>query len=514
MGRCRFDKIIMTAGVVLPVIVFFLLGCFLPRAFSAEQSFLEKGISQYKEENFEEAIEILKKAREKDPDSSSAAYFLGLAYKQVIDYPNAATQLRDAANLEPTMKEAVLELIAVLFRLDQLEDANTWIEKAEKEDIFPAKTAYLKGLVLRKEGKNLEAIESFEKAKSLDESLSQPAEFQIALCCAAEGKYDDAKKRLETSIQLNPQTGLAGYARLYKDLVEERRYLERPLRFTLGVFGQYDTNLVLKPVDPSSVEGISDRKAWALLTSMRVDYTPKLKGPWLFSISNTLSQSVHNKHTHTHDYFADTVSAILGYSFGKVALNVAGNYSLAVVRDPSYKQYVYAYNLGPLLRVIPGQNHILEGFAGYQITDYFDMPTTPDDDRDSEGLDIYLSWIWLFHKNGFLNLRYDFLEQDTDGKNRENLGHIFSANVTLPLSSKVSLQTSGFIKLEDYENIHSTFGVKRNDDIYTGSIGLTWELARKTYLIAPQYTRVRSDSNISIYDYERDVYTAGIEFRF
>jgi tetratricopeptide (TPR) repeat protein len=325
MRRGGLYRIIITGGIVLPVIVFFLLSCFLPRAFSTEKDFLEKGIAQYKEENYEEAIGILKKAREENPDSSTAAYYLGLAYKQTIDYPDAAVQLRDAANLQPRIKEAVFELIEILFRLNQLEEAKKWIEKAEKEDIFPAKTAYLKGLVLRKEGKNLEAVESFEKAKSLDKGLSQPAEFQIALCYAAQGKYNDAKKKLETSIMLNPQTGLAEYARLYKDLVEERRYLERPLRFTLGAFGQYDTNLVLKPVDPSSVENISDKRAWALLTSMRVDYIPKLEGPWLFNISNTFSQAIHNEHTHTHDYFADTVSAVMGYSFGRVALNVAGN---------------------------------------------------------------------------------------------------------------------------------------------------------------------------------------------
>jgi len=485
----------------------------LPLALSTEQSFLEKGVAQYKEENFEESIEILKKAREKDPGSSAAAYYLGLAYKQTIDYPNAAIQFRDAASLEPGIKEAVPELIEVLFLLNRLEEAKKWIARAEKEDIFPARTAFLKGLVLRKEGKNLEAVASFEKAKSHDKNLSQPAEFQIALCYAAEGKYNDAKERLDASIQLNPQTGLAGYARLYKDLVEERRYIERPLRFTLGVFGQYDSNLVLKPIDPSSVESISDKKAWALLTSMRVDYIPKLKGPWLFNVSNTFSQAVHNNHTHTHDYFADTVSAALGYSFGRVALNVAGNYSLAVVRDPSYKQYVNAYNLGPLLRVLPAQNHILEGFAGYQVTEYFETPITAADDRDSDGLDVYLSWIWLYHKGGFLNLRYDFLQQDADGRNRDNLGHTFSANLTVPLFSKLSLQANGFITLEDYENTHATFNVKRNDDIYSGSLGLTWELIKHVNLIA-QYTRVRDDSNIGIYDYERDVYTAGAEFRF
>ena len=29
-----------------------------------------------------------------------------------------------------------------------------------------------------------------------------------------------------------------------------------------------------------------------------------------------------------------------------------------------------------------------------------------------------------------------------------------------------------------------------------------------------QYTYARADSNISVYDYDRNIYTAGIEYRF
>lgn len=80
----------MARAVILSVSVFLLLSftlC-LSVAFSQSPSLIE-GIKQYKEEKYEQAVEILVKARKEDPKSSVAAFFLGLAYKQIMDYPKA-----------------------------------------------------------------------------------------------------------------------------------------------------------------------------------------------------------------------------------------------------------------------------------------------------------------------------------------------------------------------------------------------------------------------------------------
>jgi len=50
---------------------------------------LEKGIGQYKHENYDEALVILGKAREENPQSSLAAYYLGLTHKQLQNYDEA-----------------------------------------------------------------------------------------------------------------------------------------------------------------------------------------------------------------------------------------------------------------------------------------------------------------------------------------------------------------------------------------------------------------------------------------
>src|SRR3990167_9348824 len=93
---------------LLSFIVFF---AFITGANCQQSVTLEEGIRQYQQENYEEAIEILAKVRQQEPASSQAASFLGMAYKQVVDYPKAAANLQNAVTLSPPIKEALVELI-------------------------------------------------------------------------------------------------------------------------------------------------------------------------------------------------------------------------------------------------------------------------------------------------------------------------------------------------------------------------------------------------------------------
>src|SRR4030065_2701193 len=147
----------------------------------SQTSSLSRGIEEYKDENFEEALELLVKARKEHPASSLAAFYLGLTYKQLMNYKEASANFRDAVTLKPPVKDAVVELIEVLYNLGELQEAKEWLDVAERENIKPAQTAFLKGLILLKENNNLEAIKAFEKSKDLDGPLTKAADFQIGM---------------------------------------------------------------------------------------------------------------------------------------------------------------------------------------------------------------------------------------------------------------------------------------------------------------------------------------------
>jgi len=486
---------------------------FLPVPGSCDSPLLLEGIDLYKQESYEEAAETLVRARNEDPKSSTAAFFLGLTYKQMMDYPKAAVHLEEAVTLSPKIRDALIELIDVLIQLDRLEEAGKWIAVAEEQEISPAKTAFLRGLYWQKLGKDDQAIEAFEKARSLDPSLGQAAEFQIGIIYFKQKKLDLAKKRFETVYVKDPLTDLGTFARQYQDILETREFLERPFRFTLGVFGQYDTNLVLKPVDASLTPFVTGEDVYTLVSSFRAEYVPRLEGPWTFSAQYAFLSNVHNKFADTHDSMGNTISVTPGYDFGGFSLNLAATYTYVLLRNPDYDGYLGYLNVGPLLRKPLGEDKILDFFFGYLNKNYFDAPLLDAENRDSNGLNPSLSFYWFFRNGAFLNFRYEFVKEDTEGANWDYIGNRLSLSVSYPILEKVTLQLYGEYFDQDFRNTHTIFGVKRKDRVYTGSIGLIWEFYRNTNLLL-QYNYIRDDSNIPLYEYDRSLYTLGLEYRF
>ena len=60
---------------------------------------------------------------------------------------------------------------------------------------------------------NREAIVEFDKAQSLDQSLKQAAEFQIAISYVKERRLSEAKERFKAAVIADPQSDLASFAR-------------------------------------------------------------------------------------------------------------------------------------------------------------------------------------------------------------------------------------------------------------------------------------------------------------
>lgn len=476
---------------------------------------LKEGIQQYKEENFEEAIEILEQERRRHPDSSIAAFFLGMAYKQTMDYTKALENLKASASLPPRIKEAVIELVDVLLILKDYEQAQTWLDVADNQNIDPGKIAFLKGELYSRQNRCEEAAQVFEKAQTINPSYRQAAEFKVALCYLKAQKLKAAQERLKASILLNPQSDMAEFARHYQDMIQARIERERPLQATISVNGQHNSNLLTTPKDVPYRSGEDPLDSYGLATSLRMYYTPNFKGPWLFSGQLSTTSSLNNERPTSRDSLSTSVSLVPGYNFGLYTLNLAVSYDYSLLRNPGYDDYMQAVSIGPLLRMSLGQRHVLELFAGYAKTDYIQPPTQPEEDRDVQTLSAYISWIWLFTDASLFNLRYEYIDEDADGIWWVNTGHKVSGSVTIPLIDNVSLQVSGLAYIQDFKNNHTLLNNQepRRNETSTASAGIFWDINRKTRLLG-SYTYNRAYSNIGYYDYDQEIYTVGIEYRF
>jgi len=481
--------------------------------FSQELPALQQAIREYQADNYEEAIEILSKFRREHPASSIAAFFLGMSYKQVGDYERAVFHLTDAATLSPPVKEAPVELIDCLVQVKRYEEAKKWIAEAEKHRLYPAKVAFLKGQIFMAEGKMDNAVAAFEEAKRLDPAYTQAAQLQIGLAYMGAGKYDRAKERLKAAITQDPVTDLATFARRYQDMVEELSFIERPWRFTISILGQYDTNMLQEPYATPSLSNVGKQNSYAMTNTVRVDYVPKLNGPWLFNASYAMVSNVHEKNSTSHDLLANTLSIAPGYNFGRWALNLSAIYTNVLRRDPSYTHYVDTYDVGPLARILLKDNQILELYAGYLNKHYYFGALTPDEDQSSQGGSTYVGYTYFFRNGALINARYRYTYENAKGDNWENMAHTLTLNSIYPIWKSLRFQMGAEATFQNYLSEHTFFHKTRKDNIYNGMAGLVWDLNRYMSLTA-QYDYTRAHSNIFLYDYDRSLYSAGVEFRF
>jgi tetratricopeptide (TPR) repeat protein len=503
-----------------------------------------EGVAQFNQENYEEALECFTEARKLDPTSSSVSFYLGLTYKLMENHKEAIPFLRDAVTFTPRVKEALPELIDSLYQNDQFKEALEWIAIGEKEGIALAKIEYFRGLILSKEGKNSEAIAAFEKAKRLDSSLTQAVEFQIANAYLKEGKLKESRERFKAAMSLDPKTDIGTYARDYEYLVSDRMEKERPFRFSLGLAYKYDTNVNARPTSgpfvdiPSLAPILSNQRDYALNTTARILYIApfSFKKPFNLSVQYALSADRYFARDDFNN-MQQNISLTPGYSFSKVALSLplffgynwlqgdnrdgfgSGTDFLNGIRWYKNAQYMKIYGMNPTARFALTQNSIGEVSFGvskkkFDITSS-DAPSLPPEEvRDGVNTSGSLGWSYFLKEGkGLVSFRYTFSNEDSDGFNWSYQENRFGFSMLYPLFKALRLQVSYDTAFTRYKHENTIFLMKRRDDYYISSIALIYEMIKNVDLIG-QYSRTRDRSNIGTYDYDREIFQIGMEYRF
>ncbi|HOW57976.1 MAG TPA: hypothetical protein PKZ12_08225, partial [Smithellaceae bacterium] len=437
-----------------------------------------------------------------------------------------------------SVREALVEYVDLLFQLDQIAEAKKWIAVAEQENIAPANVAFLQGMILSRERKYKEAITALEKAKTLDPSMAQTVDYQIGLCYVNDKQLKKAQERFKATASFDPNSDLAAYARQYMDAVEQRIFYTRPLRFTLGLYGGYDSNLISKSRHQSLSGGIDEAGSTVLSPSLRVEYVPNLEGPWLLNVMYSAAANINERFVHSRDSFVNTFSVMPGYNFGRFSLSLLGSYSGYTMRTDSdifpdgnagYKHYMDYFTGGPVGKVMLTDNQILELFVGYDKKNYYNQVITSNAGvRDAEGYRAYIGWTWFYLNSGFLNLRYDYGRDAANGIYWDSTSHRFSANLIAPLVTDEIRQKIGFVYLQlgaswtenkysyvqPYQDIDGSGKLDyRTDRILGLTAAINWEISRNWKIIF-QYSHTNSCSSIPVYEYNRNIYMTGVEFMF
>lgn len=496
--------------IVLAVFLFLSICFIIPQLSAAESASLEQGINYYKQENFDEALPLLQKARKEDPASSLAAYYLGITYKKLQNYKEAKAHLIDAVSLTPKIKEALVELIETLYQLGETKEAQKYVEVAETEKIKESETAFLKGLILLKEGNNLDAVAAFEKAKRFDGSISQAADYQIGVAYLKEKKFKEAKDVFRDVIVLDPNSNLADFSNEYVKAIKRKEEAEKPYRITVGAAGQYDTNVLLMPSDATVAANITDEADWREVYTGLGEY--RLKVTDRFSVTPQFSfYRAHQNNLGILNVTSYTMTVTPNYNIEKGTIGLPVGYNYTGVGE---RKYLTTLSATPMLNYLLGKTNMAQFSFQYQKNNFSRSPIVPEENRSSNYFSGGLGWYHFFDENkGFFGLHYGLNKDKTKGANWEYLGNKFNATALYPFWEKFKASIAGEIFLQDFGHTNSIYGKKRGDQVYTVSTMLAynfWKAAEMQF----SYTYVKDKSNIAVYDYNRHIYSLGLQYKF
>ncbi|TWI68108.1 tetratricopeptide repeat protein [Desulfobotulus alkaliphilus] len=497
--------------------IFFILPCFFltfsSLAFclpAVAANPLLRGIAEYREERFEEALISFKQAEKDDPASSITAFYLGLTFKQTGDYEKAVRHYRKALILKPRINDAYTEIIEVLMRMDRTSEASGYILEAESEGIRPDQIAFLKGLNAARRGKSEEAIQAFQDAIQKNPDLSTAAELQIAMLHVQEGKLRRAKNSLEALSTMAPDTDQADFAKEYSESLSLLMERHRKWHFSLGAEGRYDDNVIASPSTRIRGIDITDKKDTALSSSFQVRFSPLLDRPFSFNGRLAMNSTVY-RDTSTHNTLMPSLSLSPAFHFK------GGNLSLPLLWDRTWlggHEYMSNASIRPTLLVQMQSNHTLRLSAAYTRREMLQAPRLADENRDSDIYTASAAYFYSFTEaGGLFHIRYEHIRDEAEGNNWKNKGQRYGAGILIPLQKKIRLSFSAEHLKQDYSKEHSVFGIRRRDKDTAWTALFLWDLS-PNLLFSLSYTGSRDDSNIPIYEYRRNVLSAGLEYRF
>ena len=521
-GKITLNLTIPWAGIGMAVLLWMVLilgGILIAPAgtwasSTADQVLMQRVLQNLSQENYEEALRDLTRAWQQGPQTAEKAYLFGRIYRQMMEYKEAQQYLEEALRLQPVFPEAQLMLADTLIGLNQPEKAVPVLEQLQASGYEPGQTAFLQGMAAYKQKQFSRAVEYFRQAQQ-EPKLAQEAKFQESLALAAQNRLTEARKAMEATVNLNPDSQLAGLAQGYVTAMDVRLKDVRRFRFYGALGFDYDSNVTLQPGGPTAAQFVSGKSDWFYSQSATLEYNVIPSGPFALWGQYTYYQNFHFK-IGSYDLWSNTVGLTPAYTWPNSRLWVpfVFNYS-----DVGSSKYFTSYNLNPTYLYLITSKVGVE--AGLRLArNYYWFPVfLPQDDRSGRAIAGSLAlYYFLKNQEGYLQARFSYSHDFTSGSNWENNNYLLSLSALYPVTKGLRLRAFADLNFQPYlynwyNGNPAESNPKRHDTIFIGGVEATQRIY-KGLEFNVHYYYIRDKSNISLYNYSRHLVGCQVGYRY
>jgi Tfp pilus assembly protein PilF len=498
-----------------------------------------QGVLAYEAKRYDEAVDLLTRARTFDPQNARGLYYLGLTELALQHPEKAIDPLESARQLQPNDPNVQYQLGVAYFAAGRYEEASPLFEALYAQQPNMENLGYYVGLTRYRKKDYKPAVEAFDRGNVSDPNLQRLAAFYRGLALGVTGMTQEASaafQDLQRSRAVDPLTQTA--IRLSESLAARQAVQREEKRFraSISLGGYYDDNVAINPdncskCDPavqSLVDLFRQRRtnSFGNIATVNGEYAFIRMTGFETSLSYSFLQTLNyagdldrfNIQSHQpglHSFYRTTLADMpfqLGfdYTYDYVFLDMNGFLSR---HSPTLSATIVEPNTTvPLFGSV---GHMTTTLGRYQKKNFFGEfdPRFPSEQRDG-----YNTMIGLFHSFRFANDRtvlrigYEYDIERTEGTAFSYNGHRLEAGLQFRLPWDLYAGYTFSSHFRTYQNAQTLFLDKdaslsaRYDTQFDHLVQITKALSEH-WLVTAQYSHTNAVSNIPIYDYTKNVVT-------
>ncbi len=512
---------------------------------SAQQTeadvFVAQAILAYDARRYDEALSLLREALAQDPNNVEALYYSGLVLMAQQKTDQAAQVLEKARARAPQDLSILFLLGVAYFALERYDQAEAPLTQVLNERPQTEGVGYYVGLIRYRKKDYQGALKAFRAETSQNPNIQQLVRFYSGLTLAILGLPEQAVAEVDAALKFQTGSALTGPAERLRDTLATAREAERRLHAEVRVGFLYDSNVAVIPQashDPVA-ESVRHRKTASPgeLAALRLDYSWLRRGPWESTVTYSFFQTYDNR-LPSFNVQNHLVAGSLSYraAIGSMPFQVGAQYSWDYISlgGDDFLQRHTATLFGTL---VESKRHLSTVLFRFQDKDFYATPgQIRQEDRDARNWMFGGTHVFRFAEDRhYIRVGYQFDLENADGRNYSYQGNRFLAGgqYTLPWGSTrlkydfdlhqrhyrhantlLPAVNPGSREREDLEQNH----VFRIEQVLARNLGPTVIGCAPTapcpLTLSAEYQRTVADSNLPVFDFNRNVWSLTLSWQY
>lgn len=494
---------------------------------AAEQAELAyaKGIVEYGQGNYLDALEHFRAAVDLTPEDANAQFYLGLTQSRLGEFSEAIPHFAKALQLDPALQPVHYNLGFAYFQIERYPEALEQFQRAAQFDPQNAAVYFYQGHILYQLKRYREALPPLERALQLDPSLALSVQYYRGMVLFGLESDAPAREAFAAARAADPQSTIGQNAQHYLEAIKGRERERRLWQVQGNVGLQYDDNVTVgndivisRQADESTVYGVTAR-----VFAVR---TPR----WHVGAEYDFFQSVHFT-LHQFDIRSHTFGLLSRLQLQPLTLRLGANYTLVDLNNTRLSE---AFTVNPSVTIQQTETLFALVSVQYRSENFFHdvLPGQMASVRSRDGWNVRTGFdqFWLLNKQrAFVRAGYHYEVQRSVGSDWDYNGHEVSLGAQTPLWAGLRLDVNGTYNQSTYRNINSfsccvddrgglsvldaNDTQKRTDDRFMAGVTL-WHDIGPYLTVSAGFRHLSNPSNVAFFDYRRNIATLVISGRF